>query len=206
MRGEKDTLSGGFDNPSDGWHFFEIDSEVNFMEDATTKEATKVLVMFFSVIDDEVEEGRRVRQGFDLGTPKGKEALAALLYWCDLAPKIEQNLKLEDGPELSELLWGNKYLDPDTAIGAKVIRAVFQKGPKRKFAGKTQERKGTGKDKTGQSVDRMYCNLIKLRKYGDKEVLAEIKKQRKGEPPAAAKSQTETGIAPEPEATEENWN
>jgi len=79
MKGEKDSLGGGFENPSDGWHALEVDDGIEFMKDAE-QAATDVLVMFMSVIDDDEEEGRRVRQGFDLSDKRGRTALVKTLH------------------------------------------------------------------------------------------------------------------------------
>ena len=180
MKGERDTLGGGFENPSNGWHALVIDDGIEFMKDAE-QAATDVLVIFMSVIDDDEEEGRRVRQGFDLSDKRGRTALATLIYWSKLYNAIEKVFKITDGTELNEEAWGAKYLDVDQSEKAsKIIDSVISKAPGKSILAKTHNRDADVKDRDDPSktVKRTFCNVIKVRHYGDKEVLAEMKKKK----------------------------
>ena len=200
MKGERDTLGGGFENPSNGWHALEVDDGIEFMKDSE-EAATDVLVTFMSVIDDEEEEGRRVRQGFDLSDKRGRTALATLVYWSKLYTGIEKVFKITDGEKLNEEAWGAKYLDVEVNEKAsKIIDAIISKMPGKSIFAKTQNRDVDMKDRDDPSktVKRTFCNILKIRHYGDKEVLAEMKgkKGKSGKP--AEEVKTDTG-------TEEDW-
>ena len=196
MKGEKKSLGGGFENPSDGWHLVEIDSDIAFSEKKDTKEATDRLVMRLLVIEDETEKGASTRQGFDLSTPGGREGLATIIYWCKLSGPIEKKYGLKDGPDLSEQEWGNKYLDIKSdddeirELSVKIVNAFIAKGPGKSLHVKTKSRKGSYTDRdTGEKVPTTYINLVDLALTSDADVKKEIKARLAGSSkpaPAAA--------------------
>ena len=196
MKGERDTLGGGFENPSNGWHALEIDDGIEFMKDAEGV-ATDVLVIFMSVIDNEEEEGRRVRQSFDLKDKRGMAALATLIYWSKLYTAIEKVFKITDGEKLNEEAWGAKYLNvEENEKASKIIDAVISKMPGKSIFAKTQNREVEVKDRDdpGKTVKRTFCNILKVRHYGDKEVLAEMKGKEGGSgKPASEVKEDSTG-------------
>lgn len=201
MKGERDTLGGGFENPSNGWHALTVDDGIEFMKDAE-EAATDVLVIFASVVDNEEEEGRRVRQSFDLSDKRGRTALATLIYWTKLYTAIEKAFKITGGTELNEEAWGAKYLDvEENEKASKIIDSVISKMPGKSFFAKTQNREVEVKDRDdpSQKVKRTFCNILKVRHYGDKEVLSEMKGKKgdSGKPAEGVKSDGGTEDWPE---------
>jgi len=213
MKGERDSLGGGLPNPTDGWHALEIDDKIEFVKDADGA-ATPILVIWMSVIEDEKEEGRRVRQSFDLKDKRGMAALATLLFWSKLYTAIEKNFKITDGGTLNEEAWGEKYLCVEESEQAsKIIDAVISKLPGKSIYANTLNRtvQVTDRNDPSKKVDRTFCNIIKLRHFGDKEVKEEMKKKKEGGGTAAKDVKTEGGSPAASAAVAggnvpENWN
>jgi len=177
MKGESDSLGGGFDNPSNGWHAFEVEDGIEFTKDKDGA-ATSTLVCSMSVIDDDAEEGRRVFPRFDLTDKRGLKALATLVYWTKLHAAIEKHFKITDGAGLKEEAWGAKYLCvEDSEQASKIVDSIISKMPGKSVFAKTQKREVMVKDRDDptKKVPMTFCNVVKLRHYGDKEVMAEIK-------------------------------
>jgi len=205
MKGERDNLGGGLPNPTDGWHALEIDDKIEFMKDADGA-ANAVLVIWMSVIEDEKEEGRRVRQSFDLKDKRGMAALATLLFWSKLYAAIEKNFKITDGGSLNEEAWGEKYLCvEESGKAAKIIDAVISKLPGKSIFAETLNKTVpvTDRNDPSKKIDRTFCNIIKLRHFGDKEVAAKMKLKKTGGGTGAADVKTEGG--PAPDAPTEDW-
>jgi len=100
------------------------------------------------------------------------------LLWSKLYTAIEKHFKITDGEKLNEEAWGAKYLDPEeNEKASKIIDSVISKMPGKSIFAKTQNRTAQVKDREDPSktVPRTFCNILKVRHYGDKEVLAEMK-------------------------------
>jgi hypothetical protein len=198
MKGESKSLGGGFENPTDNWHLFEIDSDIGFSEDKDTKEATNRLTVRLLVIEDETEEGRSAKPGFRLDKPGGRKGLATMIWFSKMSVPIEKKYKLEDGPALSEQDWGNKYLDitsdnkAQRELAQKIVNAFIAKAPGKTFHAETKQKKSSY-EKDGQTIPTVYINFPELRFTDDKEIKKKIKDRLAGNPTTPAPVETSSG-------------
>lgn len=214
MKQTKEGLGGGFENPSDNWHLFEIAEEIKFSLKKGTEEATNRLTMRFIVIEDETEKGNSTFQGFDLGKAGGREGLAILMGYIKLIDPIEKKYKIvAEAKEMSEQEWGNAYLDITSdnqetrELSQKIVNAFIAKAPGKTFYGLVKSRPGKYKDPdSGQMVDTTYVDIPKMRFTGDEEIKKEIKARLEGKTgkqkptPAAAASGGGS-----PDADDDDW-
>lgn len=159
MKPERSSL-GGFENPSEKWHSFEIGDDVAFMkrrdEDGNQLDELSDTISFpCVVIEDDEEKGRQCFVNCDLSKQGGRTSCARFLYFIKLAPILEKDFNMKE--DLNEKEWGEKYLNPDNEKCQKVFDAIVTKAPGKSFDGEIKHNDYQGKT---------YANIRNLAMYG----------------------------------------
>jgi len=165
----ENSVVGGFDPPSKGWHDFEVLDDLQFKVDEASHE-TSTLIIHAKVVNNTTEEGRRITINSDLSKPGGQRTLALILGYTRIAAWLEKNLGLN--AELNEKEWGAAYLNPEVSEYDKVINNIFQKLAFKQFAGKVvldvRERKDGALNEDGTKATVTFANVREFNVAGYK--------------------------------------
>lgn len=165
----ENSVVGGFDPPSKGWHDFEILDDLQFKVDDADNE-TATLIIHAKVVNNPVEEGRRITINTDLSKPGGQRTLALILGHTKIAGWLEKNLALN--AELNEKEWGATYLNTEAAEYDKIMNNVFQKLAFKQFSGKVvldvRERKDGAVNEDGTKATVTFANIREFNVVGYK--------------------------------------
>ena len=185
---------GGFENPTEGWHNMEVQTNIEWRKDKQGV-PTPWLVAPCKVIDSD-EEGRIIFPSFNLEKSQGQTSFAKFLYWTGTADVLEKAYKITDDLKPDE--WGKKYLDMSVEKCAKLIDSAINKLANKTFRGKIRHEDSKYTDKDGKDQVRTYANLRGLKKYNDKT----DEDEGKGSTPVTKQAPAATPAAKE---EEEGW-